>query len=206
MNKLSVLIFSLSVVVLSVFTTASAQDLKASWLEYESARNLLIESSVAIDESWIQLNAGWDTTYANFEHWADSWAITKNSWTEVEAARALVVSTLKITLSDISPHVSRSRNPRTGRPERQSTVVLAPEPTWGSSEELDQAWASLDKAWATANDAWAEIDIAWATIGATGDLIANRWTSLDTEWVKIDTAWAEIDAAWAGENNTHVNQ
>jgi len=198
-KKISVLIFSLSLVVLSAFTTASAQDLKASWLEYQNARNLLNESSVAIDGAWGQLNSGWDNTYANFEQWANSWAIASSAWTEVDSARAIVASTLKITLTDSSPRGTRGINPRVNRPDRASFVPWTPEPTWGSWEELGQAWASLDQGWAGANAAWAELDGAWVTLAAASDAVAGRWTKLDAEWAKINTAWAEIDAAWAGK-------
>ncbi len=204
MNKLSVLIISFAVVVFSAFSTASATDLKSAWLEYETARNTLNDSYAQVNAAWAVLDDGKQNVMASYFQVQDSWDIIQNSWAEVDAARAIVASTLKITLSDSSERGSRP----TSDPLRQFSIRLSranqnapwtPEPTWGSWDELSQAWASLDEAWAVVNAEWANLDDAWIALGRFNDIIVTYWTRTDEEWAKINTAWAEIDAAWASK-------
>ena len=202
MNKLSVLIISLAVVVFSAFSTASATDLKSAWLEYETARNTLNDSYAQVNAAWAVLNDASENGFrANYLQYQDNWDIIDNSWAEVDAARTIVASTLKITLSDSSERGIRSRSgpfrPLSMRWIRDNqNAPWTPEPTWGSWDELSQAWASLDEAWAVVNAAWAEIDDAWIALGQANEILARLWTEADAEWTKINAAWAEIDAAW----------
>lgn len=200
MNKLAVLVFSIAVVVLSVFSTVSAQDLNTSWLEYQNARNLLNDSYAQIDAAWVLADAGWENgVVVNNQQVRDSWELIENAWAEIDTARVVVANTLNITLTDSSqrgftpiPVRLRTREYRDPTP-----LPYAPEPTWGSWDELTQAWVSLDQAWSAANSAWTELDRAWAGISVPTNQIAYQWTKADEEWAKINTAWAEINAVWA---------
>ena len=202
MNKLSVLVFSLTVVVFSVFSIASAQDLKTSWLEYENARHLLTESYNQIDAAWVLADEGWvNGPRASVGQAQESVAATAPAWAEIDVARAVIASTFKITLTDSEIRITRLINPRV-RPRVSRTsgpLPWTPEPTWGSWEELNQAWASIDQAWAQANSAWAELDSAWAGIAAGNEIAAEAWATADNEWAKVNAAWAEIDAIWASK-------
>jgi len=199
-NKLPVLIFSIAIVVFSAFSTASAQDLQASWLEYQNARTLLNESFVAIDESWAIFNSSWNIT-ENYQQVDASYVETIRAWNEVKAAEALVASTLGIILESPGGRVGGLPPLRSSRPQRSSnTVPWTPEPTWGSWEELNKAWASLDSGWAEANTAWNRLDILWVDLGEQSGVIADYWAKVDAEWANINAAWAAINAAWAGQN------
>jgi len=140
-NKLPVLIFSIAIVVFSAFSTASAQDLQASWLEYQNARTLLNESFVAIDESWAIFNSSWNIT-ENYQQVDASYVETIRAWNEVKAAEALVASTLGIILESPGGRVGGLPPLRSSRPQRSSTKV-------------DAEWANINAAWAAINAAWA---------------------------------------------------
>jgi len=202
MNKLSVLFFSLVVVAFSAFSTASAQDLKASWIEYENARSLLAESYVQIDAAWVLATDGWaNGPRASVGLAQESVAATAAAWAEIDAARAVIASTFKITLTDSETRITRLINPRV-RPQvfrNSGPLPWTPEPTWGSWEELNQAWASMDQAWVEANNAWAELDSAWAGIAEGNEIAVSYWATADGEWAKVNAAWAEIDAVWASK-------
>lgn len=203
MNRVSVLVFSLAIVVLSAFSTAYAQDLKASWLEYQNGRQQLNDSYKQIDSLWTQLYeyaSEWETIQgANYAQAVNSWDLIESSWAQVDSARIIVANTLKIHLSDSSVRGSRPAAISIYTPARTSAKPWTPEPTWGSWEELNAAWASLDQAWSLSSSAWTELDQAWITISRTTSAIANYSFSADDEWAKINAAWAEIDAAWASK-------
>lgn len=202
MNKFKITMLSLSVLVISTFTTALATDLKSAWLEYEQARITLHESFKAIDHAWNEASGAWTQLDSVWNEINNSWNVVDSAWVEVENARAIVASSLKIKLYDSSPRITRETCPRT---YHQSTMrhyekPYTPEPTWGSWDELSHAWTSLDKGWISANGAWAELDKAWPELGAAYDEAAQAWTCIDQAFAQTATAFQEIDAAWAKKN------
>lgn len=203
MHKFRIIAFSLLVLVLSVFTTASAQDLKASWLEYQNARHTLNDSYAQLDDVWTGINRyapDWENRsqaiYAQATH---SWDLIESSWAQVDAARITVANTLKIHLSDSSTRGSRPAAINIISPVRTSAKPWTPEPTWGSWEELNHAWASLDQAWISSSSAWDEVTAASRTFSGTIGAISQYSYSANDEWEKLNAAWAEIDAAWASK-------
>jgi len=165
MNKLSVLVFSLAVVILSATSTAHATDLKSAWLEYQNARNLLNDSFAQIDAAWALADSGWDNgPKASRLQVIDSWNIISNSWAEIDAARAIVASTLKIYLSDSS---ERGRMPITPR-----------------------GWVSANSAWTELDSAWAGIRLGNEVIAGQWARTDEEWAKINTAWAEIDAAWA----------------
>ena len=206
MNKVSVLVFSLAVVVFSAFSTASATDnLDAAWAEYEQSRNLFLDSEIQLGQSWGTFNSSYDSVENGYSSLMDSWNLIDNAWVEIDAARAIVASTLKIKLYDHSPRGSRPMGLSGGNITRNVVIGLTPAPR--NFEEfndpyraLDLSWDILRLGWIAVDKGWAELNAAWATAAQDSDLLATYWANADAEWAKINTAWAEIDAAWKNKH------
>ncbi len=210
MNKLSVLVFSVAFIVISAFSTASATDLDAAWLEYENARNLMQESFRQLDEGWVVALSANTTVRDGISGFNNSWDLVQNSWVEIDAARAIVASTLNIYLSDSSERGIRPRlsgGIRAVSRDTVSTLPLTPparalvgvDAPAGSYAALDQSWFILNGAWEAIDAGWVDLNKAWLSIGLKSDYLKGAWAAADAEWAKTNTAWAEINAAWASK-------
>ena len=201
MSKFTVLIFSLSVIIFSAFSTASAQhELQASWQEYQNARIELAKSFTEVDSAWNEVAGGWVELNSVWAELDNSWNVVDSGWAEVETSRALVANTLHITLYDSSPRITRWSNPRTSSQAvyRTQWTPWTPEPSYGSWADLSHSWDALDAAWATADGAWAELDRAWAELSLAHDEVAGAWVFIDQAFQQTSVAFDEIDRAWNG--------
>jgi len=201
MNKFRVLSSSLLLLIFSVFSTALAQhELQAAWQEYQHARTELAQSFTAVDSAWNEVSGSWLELNGVWNELANSWNVVDSGWVEVEQARAIVASSLHITLYDSSPRITRWSNPRTRTQSiyRSQYTPWTPEPSYGSWADLSNSWDALDAAWATADGAWAELERAWAELSLAHDEVAHAWTFIDQAFQQTSVAFDEIDRAWNG--------